>query len=194
MIYKIYADVYDDMPNRGGTYVRVSPSHEKMTFLLACLNSQASVFLDGSMHTAWQPSLAKNYWPFSRTEWINRSRFFAIQSHYESQSTKSMRQQTEKMEMENEKGRNFLFQFWCHVKRCAIFLSFRTGKSLFFTPHDNSFKSELQINLNIGGIIRCRTRIEFTTFLTRRPLSRLGRPTGIWKTSSVLSAPGAGVY
>ena len=32
------------------------------------------------------------------------------------------------------------------------------------------------------------------TFLTLLPLSRLGRPTGIWKTGSVLSAPGEGVY
>ena len=33
----------------------------------------------------------------------------------------------------------------------------------------------------------------FSSFLTRRPLPRLGRPIGIWKTGTVLSTPGAGV-
>ena len=42
-------------------------------------------------------------------------------------------------------------------------------------------------------ILRYLRRVELFFFLEWRPLSRHGRPTGIWKTGSAFSAPGAGV-
>ena len=70
-------------------------------------------------------------------------------------------------------------------KRWYIYLALTKRNSWKFESHELCLGSLL-----LGSTLPKKRLI----FLTRRPLSRLGRPTGIWKTGSLLSAPGAGVY
>ena len=71
---------------------------------------------------------------------------------------------------------------YCKNKDYSIFLTANTKNSISLILYSVSYA----INECISGWC--------TIFLLRRPLSRQGRPTGIRRTGSASSAPGAGVY